>query len=246
MRRPEAEASPKYLKSFERDRDPNPLFCNTLNFVFLSYLASKGGLTVEGSENLPTGPALLVPNHVSHLDHGLVGSAVLNSVGRHVNFVAKSEFWEGGFGWFMGRFVELGGGKPIDRNLKLEEQPKLINSIRESVENDGLVVVYAEGKRVDQTEPITSKSIKSGPIKLSKMLDGIPIVPVGLAGVAERNHMSAVFGERIDSEKFEFDVADLGSNDIGPQLEDARALLAGEMQSVRTQAEALRETNLPK
>lgn len=249
-----AQIDHRNLGAFESNRAPSPAFCHVHNLMFRAYAAARGGMSQEGIENVPEGSSLLIPGpHSSHGDHALVGSLILTNLGRHVDFVAKKEFWDKPMGSLVGPYVALGGGRPIDRSQSFNQQPELIDRLRLTKDNGRPIVVYIHGKRVDPSSPITPKSLKTGPIQLAKILD-VPIVPIGLfgvpmglAGAVSRDHMAAVFGKPIYPDEFDFTLADL---DIRGRANDglkaARNLLAIEMQTLKERAELIGTANMPR
>jgi hypothetical protein len=183
------------------------------------------------------------------LDTAALGSAVINATGRHTHFAAKEEFWEGPYPRITGTFVGLGGGHPVKRRGHLEDQPKLLERGQEIARSGELWVIYYNGTRVDQSEPIIPRRVKTGPILLSKMLD-IPIVPVGVAGIVEKDHMTVSFQEAIPPDMLGFEMEDIenasGLRDVSALLTPARILFAERAQAAKTRAEVLRKNNLSK
>ncbi len=234
------------LKAFERCPEPSPRYCGFLNAVFTRYISNKGGLTVVGADNIPEeGPYIVSPNHISHLDTAVVGKAVLDAVGHNLHFVAKSEFWEGKFGWATGRFVEHGGGFPINRSVSLENQPRVLERLNQIfIVNKEPFCIYPQGKRMEQAEPIGKLK---GSIGYLAIKYGVPVIPAGIAGTVEKNTMTIVFQEPLQAEQIDFDLAKPRANNRISGLANAfRWELADNMQDAKSEAESYRKSLLYK
>lgn len=130
-------------------------------------------LRAEGLENLPDGPAILCPNHVSVLDSFFI-PAVLP---RRITFVGKAEYLDD---WKTRRLFPALGMIPIDRSGGDASQAALDLAAGVLARGE-LFGIYPEGTR--SRDGLLHKG-KTGPARLA-MRTGAPIVPVGIRGTLE-------------------------------------------------------------
>lgn len=125
-----------------------------------------------GVKNVPkTGPLLLAPNHFSQMDHFFVGLYLR----RQVRFMAKSQM----FGPPVLTYIYKHGGVfPVRRGQHDEESFKTAFTI---LEQDGMLLVYAEGGRSRSGE-LGEPKPGIGRIALES---GVPVVPVAVHGSAK-------------------------------------------------------------
>ncbi len=130
---------------------------------------ATGGLRVIGRENIPqTGPVIIAPLHISHLDPPATACAMPN---RRLRFMAKEELFKGIFGNLIAGL----GAFPVHRGEGDTE------AIRKSIEmlNAGeALLIHPEGTRGDG---IRMLPINKGVAMLAKRT-GAPVVPVGIFG----------------------------------------------------------------
>jgi 1-acyl-sn-glycerol-3-phosphate acyltransferase len=123
----------------------------------------------KGVGNVPkSGAVLLAPNHFSQMDHFFIGLYLR----RQVRFMAKSQM----FGPPIFTYIYKHGGVfPVRRGHHDEESFKTAFTI---LEQDGMLLVYAEGGR--------SRSGELGEVKpgIGRIVleSGVPIVPVAIQG----------------------------------------------------------------
>lgn len=167
--------------------------------VFLFWVRYRA----RGLEHLPSGGALLLINHQSHLDPLLAGLPLE----RPVSYIARENlFAVPGLGWMLRHTYVL----PINREAAGAE------SIREAVrrlQQGFLVGIFPEGTRSHDGR---LGVLKPGFIALVRRA-GVPVVPVGIAGshevlprgarVPRRRPVAVVFGEPLPPD----DVARLGA-----------------------------------
>ncbi len=129
------------------------------------------GLRATGRRHIPAeGGALLVANHLSHLDVFVLGQLQP----RPLNYVARSTL----FFRPLGAFIRSVGGFPIQRDgLGAQGVKETLRRLR----NGSLVVLFPEGSR--------SFDGLLGPLKpgISALVSRtrVPIVPTGIAGTFE-------------------------------------------------------------
>jgi 1-acyl-sn-glycerol-3-phosphate acyltransferase len=124
-----------------------------------------------GVKNVPReGALVLAPNHFSQMDHFFVGVYLR----RKIRFMAKSQM----FGPPVLTYIYKHGGVfPIRRGHHDEEAFRTAYTI---LDQDGMLLVYAEGGRSRSEEMGTPKP-GIGRIALES---GVPIVPVAIYGSA--------------------------------------------------------------
>jgi acyl-[acyl-carrier-protein]-phospholipid O-acyltransferase/long-chain-fatty-acid--[acyl-carrier-protein] ligase len=127
-------------------------------------------ITIVGGEHVPfRGPALLVSNHMSHVDGLLVGSCVQ----RFVRFLVYRAYYEH---WALRRFMTLMKAIPIASG---RESMASIERGREELQNGHVVCIFAEGS-ISRTGNLLP--FRRGFERIVQGLD-VPIVPVYLDGV---------------------------------------------------------------
>ncbi|MBZ5625690.1 MAG: MFS transporter [Acidobacteriia bacterium] len=124
-------------------------------------------IRIVGQENVPfRGPALLVSNHMSHVDGFLVGACVQ----RFIRFMVWKPYYEAkALNWFFRKTMAI----PVGRGNR-REMIESINTAREAIADGHVVCIFAEGA--------ISRTGNMLPFKrgLEKIVDGldVPIVPV--------------------------------------------------------------------
>jgi 1-acyl-sn-glycerol-3-phosphate acyltransferase len=130
-------------------------------------------IKIEGADNLPSGPAILAPNHRSFMDSLFLASAV----DRPVTFLAKAEYFDNRRIAWMFRStgqIPLRRGSPSGARQALHAAGDVLSS-------GGVVGIYPEGTR--SRDGLLHKG-RLGPARLA-MASGAPIVPVGLIGTEQ-------------------------------------------------------------
>jgi 1-acyl-sn-glycerol-3-phosphate acyltransferase len=130
-------------------------------------------LRAEGLENIPDGPAILCPNHVSVLDSFFI-PAVLS---RRITFVGKAEYLDD---WKTRRLFPALGMIPIDRRGG-DASAAALDLAAEVLARGELFGIYPEGTR--SRDGLLHKG-KTGPARLA-IRTGAPIIPVGIRGTLE-------------------------------------------------------------
>ena len=126
---------------------------------------------VAGRDHLPgTGPAIVAPNHKSFVDIFVVGIATR----RHLRFMAKSELFKGPLGWLFTRL----GAFPVRRG---EADREALETARAVLRQDGLLIVFPEGTRVDERDALGSPHHGAGRLAVET---GAPIVPAAILGTS--------------------------------------------------------------
>ncbi|MDX1657280.1 MAG: lysophospholipid acyltransferase family protein [Nitriliruptorales bacterium] len=164
--------------------------------------------SIRGFDHLPdTGPALVVANHVSHLDPILLFN-VLTRAGRRPRFLALADLWEiTGLGWLL----RHGHMIPVHRGEGRDASMHMVATARAAMDAGQVVVVYPEGRLPRPGQP---QRPREGAGRLMLAVD-VPVVPVAMAGVPPwtgglprlRQPVQVVVGQPLD-------LADLRSGEV--------------------------------
>jgi 1-acyl-sn-glycerol-3-phosphate acyltransferase len=147
------------------------LWYRMVQWFFSTLIASTCGLRASGRENVPgRGAAMLVSNHLSHLDVLVLGILL----DRPLNYVARSSL----FFFPLGPFIRSCGAFPIQRDgigaQGLKETLRRLKS-------GGIVTLFPEGTRTTDGE---LGELKPG-IALLAAKARVPILPAAIAGTFE-------------------------------------------------------------
>jgi 1-acyl-sn-glycerol-3-phosphate acyltransferase len=131
-------------------------------------------LEVTGLEHVPpTGGAIIAPNHLSVIDHFVVGAALP----RRITYVGKAEYLDS---WKTRYLFPAMGMIPIDRGGGSAAQ-RALDAAARLLEAGELFGIYPEGTR--SRDGLLHKG-HTGVARLA-LRTGSPIVPVGLQGTDE-------------------------------------------------------------
>jgi 1-acyl-sn-glycerol-3-phosphate acyltransferase len=120
------------------------------------------------SENVPTGPVILAPNHASFMDHFFVGGFVR----RRVQFMAKSQLFTKASSWIFSH----AGVFPVRRGYHDEEAFVTAFTV---LDRGGAIVMYCEGGR-SRTGAVGDRARPGiGHLALES---GAPVVPIAVLG----------------------------------------------------------------
>lgn len=136
-------------------------------------------MRVEGRENVPDGPVVLLSNHQSFLDIPLVANALRH---RHVCFVARETLARSRFlGWIMHHsgavLIKRGGADRAALN-------EMVGHLRAG----DCVAIFPEGTR---SRDGSLGEFRGGAL-LAARRAGVPIVPTAIRGAVEAMPRSAV------------------------------------------------------
>ena len=124
-------------------------------------------IRIVGQQHVPArGPALLVCNHLSHIDGALVGA----SIQRFVRFLVYKPYYEH---WAVNPLLRMLNAIPVGPG---REASAAIDSARRELQNGHVVCIFAEGA-ISRTGNLLP--FKRGLEKIVEGLD-VPIVPVYL------------------------------------------------------------------
>jgi acyl-[acyl-carrier-protein]-phospholipid O-acyltransferase/long-chain-fatty-acid--[acyl-carrier-protein] ligase len=129
-------------------------------------------IRIVGAENVPErGPALLVSNHVSHVDGFLIGA----SIQRFIRFMVWRPYYEmKALNWFfrLTKAMPVGSGS-------VREVATSIRNARQELAQGHMVCIFAEGA-ISRTGNLLP--FKRGLKKIVEGMD-VPVIPVHLDGV---------------------------------------------------------------
>ena len=165
--KPPAIAEPEFKRP--KGLQSNYFFWRTVLSPFANLFF---GPRIRGLQNIPkTGPALLLPNHVTWVDVFLLSFAVK----RPVRFLMYKDYYEApSFHWFVKRFspIVIEPGNPAQVDHALAEA-------RDAIAHGDLVAIFPEGTL---TRNGTMRRFKRGMETISADLDA-PVIPVHLDGL---------------------------------------------------------------
>jgi 1-acyl-sn-glycerol-3-phosphate acyltransferase len=126
----------------------------------------------EGRENIPpTGPVILVANHVHVLDPVLLQF----SCPRWITFMAKEELFRSRL---LGFWVRWAGAFPIRRGGQISEKQKILDLVRDRLEGGGVLGMFPEGRRSRDGKLVKGRP---GSAVIASRADAA-VLPVGITG----------------------------------------------------------------
>ena len=127
---------------------------------------------VEGRENVPsTGPLILVANHVHVVDPIFLVFAFP----RWITFVAKEELFRS---LFLRLWLRWAGSLPLQRDGKVREKQRILESARKALEEGLILGMFPEGARSHDGK---LRKGKAGSAVIASKTD-VPVLPVGIIG----------------------------------------------------------------
>lgn len=132
---------------------------------------------VQGWENIPKGPFILVSNHTSYLDIIVDGYLC---VPKRFHFIGQIDGWKGIMKWLIGAFYFICGTIPLDRKNDESREKALKEAIKVLKKGD-ILVLYPEGRRS------VNGKVQEGKFGTAKIFlkTGVPIIPAGIKGTFE-------------------------------------------------------------
>jgi 1-acyl-sn-glycerol-3-phosphate acyltransferase len=166
--------------------DPELLWQRVLGRVVAPAVRALAPSVAYGAERIPaTGGAVLAANHLSAIDHPLLG---LHSR-RAIFFLSKLELLEMPV---VGEVLSWAGAFPVRRG---EADREALRRACALVREGHVVGVHPEGTRQRTGHP---GAMKSGAVAIA-LIERVPVVPCGLAtygwSIRNRQPCAAVFGE---------------------------------------------------
>lgn len=151
-----------------RTREPEAKVYEVVRVLTVMHALITYRARTFGSENVPTGPVILAPNHASFMDHFFVGGFIR----RRVQFMAKSQLFTGVGAWIFTH----GGVFPVRRGHHDEEAFVTAFTV---LDRGGAIVMYCEGGR-SRTGAV-GETARPGIGRLA-LESGAPVVPIAVVG----------------------------------------------------------------
>jgi 1-acyl-sn-glycerol-3-phosphate acyltransferase len=137
------------------------------------------GLNVRFRENLPLkGPAILAPNHNSHLDTMVLLSLYPLSIIHKIRPVAAADYFLKNrfIAWFS---LSVIGIIPLDRSGKTQRE-QLFSACHDALNNGDILILFPEGSR---GEPEQMSAIKKGLYYVLKEHKDTQVTPIIMHGL---------------------------------------------------------------
>lgn len=172
---------------------PRRTWWERLGRGFLRFLQTKFftwifSVTAEGRENVPTAPGfLVVANHQSHLDMGLIKRALGPAADELYSLAAKDYFFDHPLKRFY--FTHFTNLIPFNRSSALKES---LQAAAKVLRAGGNLLIFPEGTRTKDGRIAPFKPA-AGYLALN---NGVPVLPVYLEGAYEAMPKGAWFPRR--------------------------------------------------
>ena len=154
-----------------RERGVSPALYTLVRWLATLVFRFWFRVRISGAEHIPDdGPVIVAANHKSFLDAFFLGLATR----RRVRFMAKIELFRGPLRWLFTRL----GAFPVRRG---EADRDALETARAVLEQDGLLIIFPEGTRVDEPDALGSPHHGAGRLAVEA---GAPIVPAAILGTS--------------------------------------------------------------
>lgn len=143
------------------------LVCNIIYLILRIFYK----IEVRGVENIPDGPAIIAPNHISYLDPPIVGS----TCPKEIHYLANARLFRNSL---FGRFIGYLNSHPVNTAAN---DTKALKMVIQLLQQGHKVLIFPEGTR--------SYNGKLQPLKLGCAMMSLhtdcPIIPVRIEGAYE-------------------------------------------------------------
>ena len=166
------ERPPEHFDPFHartRDHGPEAHIYELVRALTVAYGLLAFRARSIGSENVPSGPVILAPNHASFMDHFFCGAFIR----RRIQFMAKSQLFAPGPASYV---FSHGGVFPVRRGVADEEGFTTAYAV---LDRGGALGMYCEGGRSRNGELADHARPGIGRLALES---GAPVVPVAILG----------------------------------------------------------------
>lgn len=139
------------------------------------------GLNVFNGKRLPmSGPAIIAPNHNSHLDTLTLLSLWPVSKIKHIRPLAAADYFLSNpiMAWFS---LNIIGIIPIERDNRSPDEDPLASSSA-VLERGDILIIFPEGSR---GSPEVMDNFKSGISRLAERHPEVPIIPIFMHGLGK-------------------------------------------------------------
>lgn len=130
---------------------------------------------VNGLENFPKGAFIASANHISYMDHMIIGAYIISKLNRKVHFLAKKEHFSN---FFKAAWHDYMGVVPIDRQ---KGGKKALRWAIKALKEGKIIAIHPEGTRSLNGR---LQKAKTGVARLA-LSAKVPVVPIGLIGTFE-------------------------------------------------------------
>jgi 1-acyl-sn-glycerol-3-phosphate acyltransferase len=168
--RPAEHFAPFHART--RDHGPEAHIYELVRTVTVSYALTAFRARSIESENVPSGPVILAPNHASFMDHFFCGAFVR----RRIQFMAKSQLFAPGIPSYV---FSHGGVFPVRRGVADEEG---FTTAYAALDRGGALGMYCEGGRSRNGELAEHARPGIGRLALESGAPVVPVVPVAILG----------------------------------------------------------------
>jgi 1-acyl-sn-glycerol-3-phosphate acyltransferase len=137
------------------------------------------GADVLGRERLPTaGPAIIAPNHTSHMDTLMLLALFPPRALRRLRPAAAADYFLSGpaISWFARNII---GIVPVER-ARAGQGVDLLAPARAALEAGDILLIFPEGTRGDGLARMGP--LKTGVARLAAAMPAAPVVPVWIQG----------------------------------------------------------------
>lgn len=141
----------------------------TVRAILAPAIRAVWRLGIEGEQNVPSGPAIVVANHDSVTDPFFLGVAIE----RPLRFLTKRELWRYRL---VGRLVEGLGGIPVERS---RGDLGAVAAAARALEEGAAVAIFPQGTVLGPAD----RPWQRGAARLA-LTTGAPLVPVAIVGAA--------------------------------------------------------------
>ena len=166
------ERPPEHFAAFHartRDHGPEAHIYEVVRTMTVAHALIAFRARSIGSENVPSGPVILAPNHASFMDHFFCGAFIR----RRIQFMAKSQLFAPGIPSYV---FSHGGVFPVRRGVADEEGFTTAYAV---LDRGGALGMYCEGGRSRNGELAERARPGIGRLALES---GAPVVPVAILG----------------------------------------------------------------
>ncbi|WP_069172956.1 lysophospholipid acyltransferase family protein [Streptomyces griseus] len=148
-----------------------------LSRIAAAVVPSLGRLTTSAEPDGPLAPGILVANHTSLADPGVV-LAALHRMGVEPVVLAAAGLWRVPL---LGRLLEREGHIPVHR--RTARAADALTGALAALDAGRHVLIYGEGGIPDRRDAAEAApgAFRSGPARLA-LASGAPVIPVGQAG----------------------------------------------------------------
>jgi 1-acyl-sn-glycerol-3-phosphate acyltransferase len=168
-----------FLANAGKPDEPKWLIRNILQFLASIIILPLFRVRVTGAENIPQGPCLLSPNHVSYAD-GIIIFALTRRFKMPLRLLAKRDLWQSKFfAWVLNSVGVL----PVSQG---SADLEALKSATRAIKAGDSMAIFPEGTRIrthrQELEDNQALGEAFGGAAWLAIRNNVPVVPVGIAG----------------------------------------------------------------